>query len=183
MEGPGRSGEVNSGAMQTRTSTGFVGALALLLPLVTVSCGGSADAAELNSKGSKALNSGDAKGALESFQAALEHLEPGTPDYMKAKSGEIDALIQLGQAEQAKGALFALGSQADENMYSAVASKMYAAKHNAEAIAVLDAGLKLHAESPQLKALMDKVIADAQKQGDTGTLDSLKGLGYVGTDE
>ena len=167
--------------MQTRTSTRFVGALALLLPLFT-SCGGSADAAELNQKGSTALNSGDAKGALKSFQAALENLEPGTPNYMKAKQGEIDALIQLGQAEQAKTAMLALENQVDENMYSRVASKLYAAKHNPEAIAVLDAGLKLYPESAQLKQLMEKVIAEAQKQGDAGTLDSLKGLGYIGGD-
>jgi thioredoxin-like negative regulator of GroEL len=166
--------------MQTRTSNRFVGALALLLPLLTISCGGSADAAELNEKGSKALNSGDAQGALKSFQAALEHLEPGTSDYMKAKTGEIDAMIQLGHAEHAKDALFALGPQADENMYTDVASKLYAAKHNPEAIAVLDAGIKLYAESPQLKALMDKVIADAQKQGDANTLKDLEGLGYLG---
>ena len=181
MEAPDRTNGVDSGAMQSRTSTSFVGALALLLPLVT-SCGGSADAAELNQKGYKALGSGDAQGALESFQAALEHLEPGTSDYMKAKTGEIDAMIQLGHAEHAKNALLALGPQADENMYSAVANKLYTAKHNPEAIAVLDAGIKLYAESPQLKVLMDKVIADAQKQGDADTLKDLEGLGYIGGD-
>jgi hypothetical protein len=183
--------------MQLHTSPkALLVALMAFLPVSLGACGGSADAGgggaastavnpekgkKLTDKGMTALNSGDYAGAVESFEKAVGQLEAGSPEYMRAKAGEIEALIHV-DAERAKTQMLALGPKADENMYTAVASKMCSAKRNQEAVAVLDAGIKLYPESPQLKAQMDKVIAEAQKQGDAGALDSLKGLGYLGGD-
>ena len=135
--------------------------------------------AKLTDKGMAALNSGDPKGALLSLEKALSQLEAGSPEYMRAKSGEIEALIQV-DAERAKTQLLALGPAADEDLYATIGNKMCAAGKLTQATDVLDAGIKLYSESPQLKALQDRVVAEAQKAGDPDAMEKLKGLGYIG---
>jgi len=152
---------------------------ALLVTLPLAACGGGAsDPGQLTSEGYQALGSGDAKAALEDFQTALAGLEAGTPEYQRAKMGEIEALIQL-DPKRAQETMLALGSAADESQYATVGNKLTGAGHFLEAIAVLDAGMKRYAESPKLKALLDQVKVEAEKQGDSGALDALKGLGYL----
>ena len=143
------------------------------------SCSGSADPAELTDDGYDALGSGDATRAVGRFEEALDHLEEGTPEYMRAKHGEIEALVQL-DAERAKTSMLALRSSADEKMYEVIGSKLSSAGHFQETAEVFDAGLKLYPENPKLKVMMDEVIAKAKQQGDEGALDKLKGLGYIG---
>jgi Tfp pilus assembly protein PilF len=175
--------------MRRTQPTPFLAASSLFLIASLAACGGSADAGggkvntekgvELTDKGMTALHSGDPRKALESLEKALGQLEPGTPEYMRAKAGEIEALIQV-DAARAKSQLLALGPSADADLYATVGNKMCAAGKLTEATEVLDAGIKLYSESPELILLKEKVIAEAQKSGDPAALEKLKGLGYIG---
>ena len=147
-------------------------------PLLTACGGGAADPGQLSNEGYAALGSGDHAGAVENFEAALAGLEVGTPEYMRAKAGEIEALIHL-DANRATEQLMALGDNANEALVATIGSKMTAAKEFAAAVAVLDAGMKRFPESTKIKAMLDKVQAEAEKAGDSGALDALKGLGYL----
>jgi hypothetical protein len=162
--------------MATRTTLALA-ALCLTLPLA--SCGGGGgDPASLTNDGYASLGSGDHQGALESFEKALAGLDANAPEYMRAKMGEIEALTHL-DADRAKDALLGLGDRAGESEYSKVASNLTVEGHFMQAIDVLDAGVKKYGESPKLKALLDKVKAEAEKSGSSDALDKLKGLGYL----
>jgi hypothetical protein len=151
---------------------------ALLLTLPLSSCGGGGDPASLTDDGYAALGSSDYEGALGSFQSALAGLDPAEPGFMRAKMGEIDALTHL-DPDGARDAILGIGDRAGEAEYSKVASDLTAEGHYIQAIDVLDGGVKRHGESPKLKALLEKVRAEAEKSGSSDALDKLKGLGYL----
>lgn len=154
-------------------------ALSLALSLSIASCGGgSEDPAAMTDEGYAALGAGDHRAAVESFEGALATLEPGSPDYMRAKMGEIEALIHV-DAARAKTEFLEQGESFSEAQYATVGSKMTSAKKFQEAIAVLDAGMKRFSESPKLKAMLDQVAVEAEKSGNSDALESLKGLGYL----
>ena len=157
-----------------------LGALCLAFSLTLAACGGGGggDPTQLTNDGYQALNSGDHAAAVKSFEAALGGLEPGTPDFQRAKMGEIRALIHL-DASRARDQFLDHAQAFDAKAYETVGSQLTSAKKFEEAIAVLDAGIKRYSESPKLQALIDKVKSEAEKSGDTGALDSLKGLGYL----
>ncbi len=166
--------------MDMRITVRRLGALSLALPLLLASCGGGAsgDPGQLTNDGYAALGSGDHAGAVESFEAALADLEPGTPEFMRAKMGEVEALIHL-DAGRAQDQFLAVGSSASEADYATIGQKMTKAGAFESAIAVLDSGMKRFSESTKLKGLIDQVKVEAEKSGDAGALDSLKGLGYL----
>lgn len=151
------------------------------------SCGGSSDPRALTDEGSKALNSGDYAGAAESFDAALAALgeDSANPEWLRAKLGAIQARAQTdpGRAKQdfldlAKGN----PSKVTADHFNLIGSKLGAAEHMKEAVAVLQAGMESHPESVHLKALLEELGKKAESSGDASALDSLKGLGYVGGD-
>lgn len=156
-----------------------LGALCLALSLSLAACGGGGgDPTQLTNDGYQALNSGDHAAAVKSFEAALSGLEAGTPDFQRAKMGEIQALIHL-DAGRARDQFLMHAEAFDAKAYETVGSQLTTAKEFEEAIAVLDAGMKRFTENPKLQALIDEVKAAAEKSGDAGALDSLKGLGYL----
>ena len=64
--------------------------------------------------------------------------------------------------------------------FSTLGGKFAGAEQYLAAIDILDAGMKAHSESPELKALQDDI--KAEKSGDQTTLDKLSSLGYTGGD-
>ena len=109
-------------------------------------------------------------------------MQRGSPQYFAAKIGEIEARATT-DAAKAKDDLIQLsesGAAVTDRHFAAVAERMGDAGKFEEAIALLDKGLKLHADSTHLDKLGKKLADDAKKSGDSGALDALAGLGYVG---
>lgn len=157
--------------------------LALVLPLATTSCGGSADAASMISAAENDLNSGKYDDAVSGFEDALAALTTEDPEYVQAKMGHIKALI-YGEPDQAKDEFLKLANDLPEHVdiqkYKIIGTKMTEAKRFQQAIDVLDAGIKAFDEPESLMAAMKNVELAAADAGDSGALDALKGLGYVG---
>lgn len=155
---------------------------ASLLCLAAASCSGSADPAKLTDEGYAALGKSDWKGAQADFAEALEGLESSSPGFLRAKLGWIEAAIYTDPAK-AKDEFLALaagmGSQIKSSDYIAVASKLTGERKFPEAIAVLERGLKAHAEDPKVRAVGEAIKKAAEKVGDSSALAALKGLGYM----
>lgn len=159
--------------------------IAACLLAFIASCGGSSDPRVLTDDGSKALNSGDYSAAAESFDKALSVLGQDTanPEWMRAKLGAIQARTRLDAAKAKQEFLdFAAASpsKVTAEHYNLIGSKLGDAGHLAEAVAVLQAGMKSNPESVHLQALLTDLGKKAEAGGDAGALDSLRGLGYVG---
>lgn len=159
--------------------------LAALALCFVPACGGSSDPRALTDEGSKALNSGNYAAAAESYGAALAKLDSADPEWKRAKMGLIQAQARL-DAPRAKNEFLeyakAAPSRVTDSDFNLIASRLGDAGHLAEAVQVLEVGLTAHSESPHLKALMLELGKRAESSGDTGALNSLKGLGYVGGD-
>ena len=157
-------------------------ALLACLPLTLAACGGG-DPAEHTDQGYAALNSGDAETALDHFAAALGALGPTDPGYERARMGEIEAKIRL-RPDAAAQSFLAYAteqpSQVDAGDYHKVGVQLSERSALSDAVVVLDAGLKRFPDDPKLAEAMEKTTAAAQKAGDSGALDKLRGLGYVG---
>lgn len=157
--------------------------LALVLPLATTSCGGSADAAGMISAAETDLNSGKYDDAVSGFEDALAALTTEDPEYVQAKMGHIKALI-YGEPDRAQDEFLKLAEDLPEHVdiqkYKIVGTKMTEAKRFPQAIAVLHAGNEAFGNPESLIAAMKNVEIAAADAGDDGALSQLKGLGYVG---
>jgi hypothetical protein len=147
-----------------------------LLSLVTA-CGGG-DAKTLVSDGEAALNSGDAAGAIAKFDAALGQLEASDPMHERAQMGRIEALAYT-DAAKCVAEVRGLASELEDRDFSTIGGALADAGNITAAVDVLDAGMKAHPDSTNLAALKDRVVAVAQKSGDSAALAKLKGLGYL----
>src|SRR5688572_958826 len=159
--------------------------LSLLLLVLTPAC--DADPGDLTEAGYTALGAGDSEGALKEFERALDEIGTDTshPHFLRAKLGAIEARIRV-DAEAAKREFLDLAagmpSQITARDFSTLGGKFAGAKQYLAAIDLLDAGMKAHSESPDLKALQDDIRAAAQQSGDQDALDKLSSLGYTGGD-
>jgi hypothetical protein len=156
----------------------------LLLACAASSCADS-DPRSLTDKGSAALGSGDARSAIESFDAALKHMGAANPDFLRASLGRCRALASQ-NPRQAKDDFLALArstpGKLQEQDYSAVASELVKKGAVTEAVEVMDAGLKAFPESPKMQILKQQVVEASKKSNDPAALKKLKGLGYAGDD-
>ena len=154
----------------------------LLLALLVASCG-SSDPKALTDSGSAALNSGDPARAVSEFDRALEHMDAGHPEYLRASIGRCQALARI-DPNRAKEEFLALAraqpSKVREPDFATVAAELV--RHNAitPAVAVAEAGMRMFPESPSMKSLLDLVGDAAKKASDPAALKRLKGLGYAG---
>lgn len=168
--------------MKSRRSIAVSHLAASLLCVVAASCGGSADPAKLTDEGYAALGKSDWKGAQTDFAAALEGLKSTDPGFLRAKLGWIEAAVYTDPAK-AKDEFLALAGgmnlQIKSSDYIAVASKLTGERKFPEAIAVLESGLKAHAEDPKVRAVGEAIKKAAEKAGDNAALEALKGLGYM----
>ncbi len=156
--------------------------LSVVLLCLVAACSGSADPAKLTDQGYAALGKSDWKGAQADFGSALAALEPTDPRYLRAKMGWIEAAIYTdpGKAKDEFLALAAgMASQVKSSDYIAVASKLTGERKFPEAIAVLESGLKAHAEDPKVRAVGEAIKKAAERAGDDASLAKLKTLGYL----
>ena len=169
-----------------RTLPALLLAVLPALPWALSACGGSAEPQDLIEEGQAALSSGDYAAAGERFDEALAALEAaGETDgeiYVDAALGSIEARIRTAP-EQARTDFLELvagrPSALEPRDFSYVGNKFAGASRFSEAIDVLDAGMKAHAESPQLKELQVSIKDRATKAGDQAALDKMRGLGYL----
>jgi hypothetical protein len=156
----------------------------VLAACVLTACNGS-DPKALTDKGSAALGSGDTRTALESFDAALKHMDPAHPDFLRASLGRCRALASQNPA-QAKQDFLSLARstslKVNEQDFAAMAEELVNRGAAADAVDVMDAGLKAFPESPKMQFLKQKVVEASKKSKDPAALNKLKGLGYTGDD-
>lgn len=156
-----------------------------ILALCLLSGCGSSDPRALTDEGSKALNSGDYKDAAKSFDRALAELGDDTsnPEWLRAKVGAIQARTRI-DATKAKEEFLQLAKASPDRVtadhFNLIASRLGDAEHLAEAKDVLEAGMKMHPESPHLKALLTELGKKAESSGNAELLKELKGMGYIG---
>ncbi len=155
--------------------------LALGLTLSLTACGGGGGPTALTDDGYAALGKGDSSTALSKFEDALETLPETDANYMRAKMGQIQALISS-DAEKAKSEFLALAQSKElgAREYRTVGAKMTGEKAFEEAVAVLDAGFKKFPDDATLEQMIQTVAEEAKKAGATDALNSLSGLGYIG---
>jgi hypothetical protein len=153
------------------------------LPLLLASCS-SSDPKSMSDAGYAALNKGDAKSALSSFDEALKELGTNTSDpvYLKAALGRCQALAKMGD-KRTKDEFLALArarpTQVQVGDFSIVASELCNKHEHMVAIDILEAGKKMFPESPKIHELAKVVVASAKNAGDEAALNKLKGLGYT----
>jgi hypothetical protein len=159
----------------------------LLLPLLLLllaSCG-SKDAKALTEAGSAALNSGDAKGAISSFESALELMDANHPDFLRASVGRCEALART-DPTRAQADFLALAkaqpARVREPEFIAIATELAERGSIGPAVAIAEEGMKRFPESPAMTVLRDQVGDAAKKANDPESLQKLKGLGYAGDD-
>jgi hypothetical protein len=154
----------------------------LLLACLTLACAGS-DPKALTDAGSAALNSGDARGAVASFDRALEHMDAAHPDYLRASLGRCQALARF-DSGRAKDDFLSLAraqpSKVREADFTALATELVHRGAIAPAVSLAEEGMKMFPESPSMKSLRDFVGDAAKKASDPAALQRLKGLGYAG---
>jgi tetratricopeptide (TPR) repeat protein len=156
----------------------------VLVTCLLAACSGS-DPKVLTDKGAAALASGDVPAAIESFEAALQHMDAKNPEFLRASLGRCQALARQ-NPKQAKEDFLALArsgpAKLHEQDYSAIAGELVKKGAVSDAIDVMDAGLKAFPESPQMQVLKNQIVEASKKTKDPGAMNKLKGLGYTGDD-
>ena len=158
--------------------------LALAFPILLPACGGGSDPKALNDSGYEALGASDWSGALADFEAAVAAIgdDSAHPQYLSAKLGEIEARIHT-DAKKAEEQFLALAkgmpSKVTDKDFSMIGSKFAGASEFSSAIAILDAGMQTHAESPHLAGLLESIKTAATREGNTAAISELEGLGYL----
>jgi len=156
--------------------------LAPIALLLLVACGGSDPTSSAN-EGFAALGKGDAQGALAKFDAALDGLDTGNPQYLRASIGRCEALAQIDGAKASKSFLdlaVKVPAKIGEDDYSLICSKLLQGGFTLEAIDVMDAGKKRFPGSKKMEDTLVAVQAAAKKQSTPDALKKLASLGYAG---
>jgi len=169
----------------TRSAARLFSVLALALPLALTSCGGgSTDPKALTDEGQTALKSAAYEDAAAKFQAALDAMggDATNPNYARARMGHVQATLRT-DAAAAKDEFLAYAkanpSSVTPDDFSQIGRDFASAKKFSEAIDILDAGMKMHAESPVLVKLAKLIQSEAEKAGDSAALGKMAGLGYI----
>lgn len=158
--------------------------LLALAPLALPACGGGGDPKALTEAGYEALGASDNARALEDFNQALAAIGGDTahPQFLRAKLGAIEAKIKVDPVA-AKREFLDLAASAPSKItdkdFSYFGSKFAGASEFLAAIDLLDAGMKAHSESPELKKLQENIKNAAEKAGDQEALKAMAGLGYI----
>ena len=162
----------------------LVPALALSA-LCFASCSGGSTPAKLTDEGYAALGKSDWSGAAADFDKALAGLKSTDPGFLRAKMGQVEALVHL-DAPKAKQEFLAVAtgvsSQVGAKEDVAVASKLAGERKFSEAIDVLAVGKTAYPEDVKIKNVGNAMLKEATKAGDSESAKRLKGLGYLGDD-
>jgi len=156
--------------------------LPLSLLLVIAACGDADPAAQV-SEAASALSSRDYAAAEAGFAAALPKLEPGTGEHMRAQLG----LFRARSYSDASGAktdflAFAKANKLQIGDYTQFITDLVAGEHLEEAIAVVAELKTAFPNNPKVDEMGNALVERAKSAGDSGALDALSGLGYVGND-
>ena len=154
----------------------------LALPLLLAGCGG-ADPAALTDQGYAELQAGEWSDARESFEEALAQLDPADTQAMRAKLGQVEALVRIDPAAAKREFLDFAGanpSRVDAKDYAFVAGKLANDREFDVAIDVLHAGREVHVEHPKLLALTRNIEEQATAAGDSEAIKKLRSFGYAG---
>jgi hypothetical protein len=156
----------------------------LWISLALLSACGGKDPKALTEAGYDALGASDYGSAAAAFEGALGEIGSDTanPHFLRAKLGLIEARIRIDAAAAKREFLdlaASMPSRITDKDFSYFGQKFATASEYMAAVEVLDAGMKVHAESPALQQLVDLIKTSAEKAGDTDALASLAGLGYI----
>lgn len=165
--------------------TKLILALPLLLAAMFFAGCPETDPKALTDRATTAVMSGDWKGGLADFDAALAHMDATSPVYIRASVGRCKALAHL-QPTSGKDAFLALvksqGSKLETQDFQIVASEYVVARQFSDAIDVMHAGMEMFPANPKMVAIKDFVVAESRKAGDPALDAKLRGLGYIGKD-
>jgi len=158
----------------------------LLSLCILFSACGPGDPRALTDQGASALASGDSTKARECFEQALAGLAPGDAQYLRASMGRFQALVR-GEPESARKEFLAFAevqaASLNEGHFGLMVGEFLRRDRTAEAIDVMDAGVKAFPKSEAMLAIRKKVEEQARSAKDPAALQKLKGLGYIGEDK
>ena len=161
------------------TSTRY---LSLCLFTALAACGGPDPAAQVKDSYS-ALSSRDYAGAEAGFTEALQGLDSSSTEHMRAQLG----LFRARSYSDPAGAKADFLSYAKANGlaiidYKQLISDLVSGDHLDEAIAIVAEMKTIFPDDPDVDEMGNMLVAKAKSSGDSGALDALSGLGYVGND-
>lgn len=153
-----------------------------LVFLVLAACS-SSDPRVLTDQGAKALGTGDAKGAVASFDKALARLEPQSPDFLRASMGRFQALARL-EPTRTKNEFLAFQAAHTDKVkdtdFKVVVDELLQKNALTPASDLVEAGKKAFPESTTMHQLVQALGDAAKRNNDPSVLDKVKGLGYAG---
>lgn len=151
------------------------------LALACASCSPS-DPRALNDEGRAALGRGDARGALERFDAVLARADAPESQRFRAALSRCEALAHVDGAA-ARSSFLDLArcepEQVGEDDYSLVCAALLQGGATLDAIEVMKAGHDRFPDSPKMEAMVEAVIAEARREETPDALRRLADLGYV----
>ncbi len=159
--------------------------LLLALPLFLAACSGSSDPATLIIQGDTAFAANDREGAVEKYEAALEHLDSSEDGYLQAKLGAIRAAASI-TPQRASDDFAALveekGDEIGAKEYAYVIESLSDAEEGLVAATALMA--EAQGKVPGSKGLADLLTKIGDKTVAGGDVDNeirkkLAGRGYV----
>ena len=160
----------------------FARSLSLCLFTALASCGGPDPATQVKDSYS-ALSSRNYSGAEAGFAEALQGLEAGSPEHMRAQLG----LFRARSYSNPAGAKTDFLAYAKANNlaiidYTQLISDLVSGSHLDDAIAVVGEMKTIFPDEPKVDEMGNMLVAKAKSSGDSAALDALSGLGYVGND-
>ncbi len=160
----------------------FTRCLSLCFFTALAACGGSDPAAQVRDSYS-ALSSRDYSGAEAGFTEALQGLESGSSEHMRAQLG----LFRARSSSDPAGAKADFLTYAQANGlaiidYTQLISDLVSGDHLEEAIAVVAEMKTIFPDDPKVDEMGNMLVAKAKSSDNSDALDALSGLGYVGND-
>lgn len=143
----------------------------------------SSDPKVLADEGTQALGAGDAALALEKFDAALSHMEPASPDFLRVQMGRFQALARRDPARTKNEFLAFHAGHTDKIRdvdFKLVIDELLKKGAIADATEIVKVGKQSYGESPVIKQLVNAIGDAAKRSKDAGSMQNLKGLGYSG---
>src|SRR6188768_2107484 len=152
-----------------------------LVPLFA-SCSGGSDPKELTNDAMVAIGSGDWNAGLAGFEKALEHMDPTSPEYMRASIGRCRALARLdparGKSEFLKLA-DAQKSRIEFQDFHLMVGEFMGRGDYPTAVDMMESAKAMFPGSPKFKEMADSVVKASKNAGDSRALAKLKSLGYL----
>lgn len=150
--------------------------------LLATACSES-DPKALTNRGANAINSGDWKGGLADYEAALAHMDASNAEYLRASVGRCQALARL-DPKKGKSEFLALAKaqakQIQPQDFHVVVSQFLSSREFIDAIEVMHAGIVMFPDSPKMKSIEEYVVTESRKVADPAVNRALESNGYVG---